>query len=71
MRKSPRELERELEGIETADPPVAGLITVLSAQRAGRDVSTVPGRPGHVAIDGQVKRMTENARKRLLVGGRP
>lgn len=65
-RKSRREIEDSLAGLERNDPNVAGLIRVLSSQAAGRDVSPVAGHPGFVEIGGEQYRLTENAREKLL-----
>lgn len=46
-------------------PDEAGLITVMSALHAGRDVELPVGHPGHVRIDGVTKRLLPNARDKL------
>lgn len=65
-RKSERELVRDVDALEDTDHDVVGLITVLSAQRSGADVSLVCGRRDLVRIDGMVKRLTPNAQEKLV-----
>ena len=64
-RKSKREIARGVGDLEGEDPPVAGIISVLSAHHNGGRVEPVPGRPDRIRIDGEVRRLLPNAREKL------
>lgn len=65
MRQSPRELAADIERLEADAPDVAGLITVMSTLQRGGTVERVHGHPDRVRVDGEERRLTENARDRL------
>ncbi|MDQ2072815.1 hypothetical protein RBH20_09740 [Haloarcula sp. H-GB4] len=68
-RRSKRELSSAVDALDDgADPPLAGLITVISTEYNGGSVEFLNDGPGAVLINGERHRLTETARNKLLEG---
>lgn len=64
-RRSKSEIERSLDDLDDGDAlPEAGLIRILSAERAG-ECESVDGAPGLIRCHGDVYRISRNARETL------